>query len=91
MVTSKSAVGVAVVHDKLLPAKKRLQHSTAVVEMHAGDDAVRREEAGCSAHMDGRSETASNERIQPAANVQQHSGMRHFAAPLQENGAGRPL
>jgi hypothetical protein len=59
---------------------------SAVVEMHAGDD----EEACCSiiTHIAGRGEAASNEGILAAANAQQHTGMRHLAAPLQENGAG---
>ena len=65
------------------------QHLSAVVDMHAGDDGVRPEEACCSiiTHIAGRGETASNEGILAAANVQQHTGTRHLAAPLQEHGA----
>ena len=93
IVTSKTPVGVAVVQDGLLHANKRLQHLSAVVEMHAGDDGVRPEEACCSiiTHIAGRGETASNEGILAAANAQQHTGMRHLAVPVQENGAGWPF
>jgi hypothetical protein len=76
--TSKTAAGVAVVHDGLLNANKRLQHLSAVVEMHLGDDGVRPEEACCSiiTHIAGRGETASNEGFLATANAPQHSGMR---------------
>ena len=87
MVASQSPVGVAVVHDGIVHANKRLQHSPAVAEMHAGDDGVRPVEACCSMHVAGGSEAASNEGILAAANVQQHTGTRQLAVPLQEHGA----
>ena len=74
-------------HDGIVHANKRLQHSPAVVEMNAGDDGVRPVQACCSMHAAGRGEAASNEGILAAANVQQHTGTRHLAAPLQEHGA----
>ena len=94
IVTSKTAVGVAVVNDDVLHANKRIQHFrdlSAVVEMQAGDDGVRPVEACCSMHAAGRGEAASKERILAAANAPQHTGMRHLAAPLQEDGAGWPI
>ncbi len=93
IVTSKTAVGVAVVNDGLFHANKRLQHLSAVVKMQAGDNGVRPEEACCSiiTEIAGRGETASNEGILAAANARQHTGMQHLAAPLQENGAGWPF
>jgi hypothetical protein len=82
------------VNDDVLHANKRIQHFrdlSAVVEMHAGDDGVRPVEACCSMHAAGRGKAASKERILAAANAPQHTGMRHLAAPLQEDGAGWPI
>ncbi len=90
MVPSKGPVGVAIAHDGLLHADKRLQHSLAVVAVHVGDDGVCpwKQSLVCARkHIARRGESASNEGILAAAHVKQHTGMRHLAAPLQEHGA----
>jgi hypothetical protein len=62
----------------VLEGNERLKHSSAVVKMQAGDDTVRPEDAALQMHIARRGETAGNERVQPAANVQQRFGVRHL-------------
>jgi hypothetical protein len=71
----------------VLQATSPHQHSPAVVAMHVGDDVVRPQ---CTASFSilRRSEAASDKEVLAAANAQQHTGMRHLTAPLQEHGAG---
>jgi hypothetical protein len=82
----------------ILVGNERLKHSSAVARMQAGDDTVRPEDAALQMHIAPRGETARNERVQPAANVQQRFGVRHLqpidifhlATPLmKEHGGGQ--
>jgi hypothetical protein len=83
----------------ILVGNERLKHSSAVAKMQAGDDTVRPEDAGLQTHIAPSGETARNERVQPAANVQQRFGVRHLqrcidmfhlATPLmKEHGGGQ--
>jgi hypothetical protein len=61
----------------VLEGNERLKYSSAVVKMQAGDDEVRPEDAALQMHIARRGETAGNERVQPAANVQQRFGVSH--------------
>ena len=64
----------------ILVGNERLKHSSAVAKMQAGDDTVRPEDAALQMHWQiaPRGETAGNERVQPAANVQQRFCVRHL-------------